>query len=73
MTKSSLIHKIVVSLYINGVFLYCLVMIVWNGLFSNKPNDDEIYGVIIEWNLVYGGLVWVTCFLKDFKNIYIVF
>jgi hypothetical protein len=70
MSRSSLINKIVVAVYINLVFLYCLVMLLWNGF---QPNDDEIYGVIIEWNLVYGGLVWVLCYVTDFKDIYIVF
>jgi hypothetical protein len=70
MNKCSLSCKIVVAGYLHLVYLYCLVMMIWNG---NQPNYSDIYGVIIEWNLVYGGLIWVLCYIGDFKDIYIVF
>lgn len=73
MTKSSLVQKVVVAAYMNIVWIYCLVRIILSYLNPDKPNDDNIYAVIIEWNLVYGGLVWVLCFLSDFKDIYLVF
>ena len=37
-----------------------------------SPNDDNKYFVIMEWNLVYTGLVWILCFIEDFKDVNLV-
>jgi hypothetical protein len=31
MKKSSLMYKIIIAVYINLVYLYCLIMIIWKG------------------------------------------
>lgn len=72
MSKASLTAKMIVMIYLHLVYVYCFVGLlnqVWPG---HSKNDDNKWGVIVEWNLVYGGLVWVLCFIADFKNIYLV-
>lgn len=72
MTPSSLSQKIIVAGYLSIVWFYCLGGLIYEGLFPSGKNGDDIYIVIVEWNLVYAGLIWVLCFLGDFKQTYLV-
>lgn len=71
MSAWSLVQKIVVAGYLSIIWIYCLVGLVSEQI--HPSNDDDVYVVIVEWNLVYAGLIWVLCFLGDFKHVRIVF
>lgn len=71
-SRASLAAKMVVMIYLHCVYIYCLVGLANQVWPSHDKNDDNIWGVIVEWNLVYGGLVWVLCFIGDFKDVYLV-
>lgn len=74
MSAFSLVQKIVVAGYLSIIWIYCLVGLVLENLGAEgKKNDDDVYIVIVEWNLVYAGLIWVLCFLGDFRGTYLVF
>jgi hypothetical protein len=68
LTGRSLRTKMLIVGYITSVAVYCLV----GGIIENIPhNDDDIYVVIIEWNLTLMGLVWLLSFVLDYKDIFI--
>jgi hypothetical protein len=69
LSKTSILAKILVTGYITGVALYCGVGALMEG---DAANDDDIYLVIIEWNLTIGGLVWLLTFTLDWKDVFIV-
>ena len=71
MSRCSLNAKIVVATFLSLVWIYCLVGLVLEAI--PTANGDDIYIVIVEWNLVYAGLIWVLCFVPDFKHVYIAF
>lgn len=61
--------KILIVGYITLVAGYCGI----GGIIENIPhNNDDIYVVIIEWNLTLMGLVWLLSFALDYKDIFIV-
>ncbi len=72
MSKSSLTQKIIVAGYLSVIWFYCIYGLIIENLKSDKPNEDDKYIVIVEWNLVYAGLIWILCFLGDFKDVYVV-
>ena len=66
LNKTSITIKTILVGYVTAVALYCGV----GGLIENIPqNDDDIYVVIIEWNLTLICLVWLLSFTLDFKDI----
>lgn len=66
--RKSIVSKLLIFGYISGVAIYCGV----GGIIENIPsNDDDIYVVIIEWNLTLMGLVWLLTFVMDFSNIFL--
>lgn len=67
-TRGSVNSKIVVAGYLSIVWIYCI----YGLLTEAKANGDDQYIVIVEWNLVYAGLIWVLCFLGDFSKVYVV-
>lgn len=72
MSLGSLNKKVIVALYLSIVWFYCLYGLINEGMNGFKDIGDDKYIVIVEWNLVYAGLIWVLCFLGDFKNVYVV-
>jgi hypothetical protein len=72
MTKMSLLQKMAVAGYLCLNFGYCIVGLILEAVYSDKANDDDIYIVIIEWNLVYAGLIWMLCFVADMKTVSLV-
>ena len=68
MSRLSLVAKVVVAGYLSIVWVYCLIGLISEAV--GHANDDDKYIVIVEWNLVYAGLIWILCFLPDFKNVY---
>ena len=67
-TGRSITIKLLVFGYIVGVAIYCLI----GSLRQIIPsNDDDIYLVIIEWNLTIGGLVWLLTFVVDWKPVFL--
>lgn len=69
MTRSSVIKKVVVAGYLSIVWIYCLIGLISEAV--GPSNDDDIYIVIVEWNLVFAGLIWILCFLGDWQHIYL--
>lgn len=68
-SRKSLITKRVVVGFLTGVALYCA----FNGLGENKiEKEDNIYVVILEWNLAIVGLLWLLTFTMDWQGIYLV-
>lgn len=67
MTRSSLLKKTLVAGYLTVVWGYCIIGLI----LENAANKDDIYVVIVEWNLVYAGLVWIFCFVEDWKHVYL--
>lgn len=64
-----MITKRVVVGFLTGVALYCA----FNGLGENKiEKEDNIYVVILEWNLAIVGLLWLLTFTMDWQGIYLV-
>lgn len=72
MSRWSLIQKIIVAGYLSGVWIYCIIGLIKEAIIPPKHNGDDIYIVIVEWNLVYAGLIWILCFLGDFKDMHLV-
>lgn len=72
MTYCSLFQKVLVASYLSIIWVYCLVGLISQALSGSPTNDDDKYIVIVEWNLVFAGLVWVVCFHGDWKNVSIV-
>jgi hypothetical protein len=72
MEKRSLIIKMIVALYLSIIWVYCLIGLIIYGNDSEHPNDEDIYIVIVEWNLVYAGLIWILCFFSDMKSVSLV-
>ena len=70
MSRFSLVAKVVVAGYLSIVWIYCIIGLISEAV--SPANDDDKYIVIVEWNLVYAGLVWILCFLPDFKKVYFV-
>ena len=67
-SKKSIVVKIIIIGYITGVAVYCGI----GSLVKGTPsNDDDIYVVIIEWNLTLGCLVWLLTFAMDWGDIFI--
>ena len=69
MKRGSLWIKILLAGYLLALWLYCLVGLI----FEYAANDDDVYIVIVEWNSVFVGLVWVLSFTRDWKNVYLGF
>lgn len=68
MNRTSYFSKTILAGYLTGVALYCLV-----GALLEKPqNDDDKYLVILEWNLVFAGLVWLFTFRSDWHEHFVV-
>ena len=65
----SYIMKCGLALYLMALWIYCIFGL----LFEVIPtaHDTDIYIVIVEWNSVYVGLIWVLSFAFDWKNYYI--
>lgn len=70
MSAPSLTSKIVVLGYLTCVYIYCAIGLIF---YPETNHSDNKYGVIVEWNLVYVGLLWVFTFVGDFGGIYLVF
>lgn len=74
MTKSSLVQKIVVATYLSIIWTYCLLGLIFDSVTGGNENGKgDKYVVIVEWNLVYAGLIWILCFLSDMKGVYLIF
>ena len=55
--------------YLLGVFIYCIVGIILEK--RDEENHDDIYVVILEWNLALGGLSWFITFVFDWDNVFL--
>lgn len=67
-SRKSILLKLIVAGYTFGVALYCLYLLI---LRADEENDDDPIVVIIEWNLVFGGLLWLFTFVFDWKHVYV--
>lgn len=66
--RSLLIKRIIVG-YISGVAFYCAI----KGLnLASAEKEDNIYVVILEWNLAIMGLIWLLTLTFDWKDVFIV-
>ena len=68
MTARSLLLKKMVNIYFNLMWISMIII----AIFDSTNGDDKLV-VIAEWNLVYGGLIWILCFLGDWKQLNISF
>jgi hypothetical protein len=69
MSEGSMLEKKLFSVYLTLVLVYIVVGLI----FEYGRNEDDMYIVIMEWNLVDGGLLWVLAFRHDWKKLYISF
>lgn len=67
MKRRSLIIKMILTGYLVGVWIYSLIGLI----FEYVINEDDIYIVIVEWNCVFVGLLWVLSFSGDWKSVYL--
>lgn len=57
------------AIYLLALWIYCLFGLIFEVI--PTATDDDIYIVIVEWNSVYVGLIWVLSFAFDWKHYYI--
>ena len=62
LTRSSLMLKLLITGYIALIWIYCIVGLIFDSKHNNK------YVVIVEWNSVWGNLLWVLSFVYEWKH-----
>lgn len=64
---NSVLQKTILIIILSLIVAYCVV-----GLLTEAvQNDDDIYVVIMEWNLVFLGLMWLLTFSSDWTSVFL--
>ena len=67
LSKEGTMSKVLVMVFISMVVVYCVVGLMLEN--EDDENDNDIYIVIVEWNLMLGWFVWLLTFVFDWKDV----